>query len=633
MLTKKFNQNFIRQYKSVFAEQLIARSFKEKDTLSGKDILSLSSIKQLNLFIVKALFNLWQKEIKKIESPYFNYKASEVKEAMTKFMNILSQHISIDAKNLKPLIETAVEDVIILCFDPATFLDNEINKKRDEEINPKFIQQLSKYLDLHKSKIIEFLNDFDAIDKKRIKKEAEQFFSQNMVNESDIVKELSSILILEKQQLFESPIQSRELPSENQVIIRSLSEESELEPLIDEASTEESEQTTLLESLKDTPLDSEKNEDINTEDNDNKTTTDRDYQWALESKEEYLLDNTDEPERKNTFEESEEASSAIDPSIEGSIEKIEEHSESLMATPDDTPFLDESSADISPTLNPETTKETISFQPAQEQEMIIDVSEHPADNDSANSIEDGTLLDEETTTELTFDTDSITDSYGNELKNSLDSDNYLIPDSVNLSAADTQNEPNLSAIEDENNEDFDNEKLEGFDADFDLNEEIDSSIIEFKTLDEIEEKTDYPLENPIDVVFKNIPSIDPSHSSGYSNDQKSSDDSSEEKIQSVNDAINDEFDTELTTIAEAHEQQGISSIMDNISINYRYLFVKELFGNDDQKFVETIDKIETFETFDMAVEFLINSAAKEYQWEMSSEEVKELLKIVFRRFR
>ena len=71
--------------------------------------------------------------------------------------------------------------------------------------------------------------------------------------------------------------------------------------------------------------------------------------------------------------------------------------------------------------------------------MIIDVSEHPADNDSANSIEDGTLLDEETTTELTFDTDSITDSDGNELKNSLDSDNYLIPDSVNLSAADTQN--------------------------------------------------------------------------------------------------------------------------------------------------------------------------------------------------
>ena len=140
-------------------------------------------------------------------------------------------------------------------------------------------------------------------------------------------------------------------------------------------------------------------------------------------------------------------------------------------------------------------------------------------------------MDEETTTELTFDTDSITDSDGNELKNSLDSDNYLIPDSVNLSAADTQNEPNLSAIEDENNEDFDNEKLEGFDADFDLNEEIDSSIIEFKTLDEIEEKTDYPLENPIDVVFKNIPSIDPSHSSGYSNDQKSSDDSSEEKIQ------------------------------------------------------------------------------------------------------
>ena len=97
--------------------------------LTGKEILHISPIKQLNLLIVKSLFEKWQEEIKRIESPYFNYQADQVKIVISQLMNTLSQNISINTENLKPIIEKAVEDLIMLNFDPANYLHNEIKER------------------------------------------------------------------------------------------------------------------------------------------------------------------------------------------------------------------------------------------------------------------------------------------------------------------------------------------------------------------------------------------------------------------------------------------------------------------------------------------------------------------------
>ena len=56
MIKEKLNPTFISQYKTVFSEQLIAQAFKEQEMLTGKEILNISPIKQLNLFIIKSLF-------------------------------------------------------------------------------------------------------------------------------------------------------------------------------------------------------------------------------------------------------------------------------------------------------------------------------------------------------------------------------------------------------------------------------------------------------------------------------------------------------------------------------------------------------------------------------------------------
>ena len=63
------------------------------------------------------------------------------------------------------------------------------------------------------------------------------------------------------------------------------------------------------------------------------------------------------------------------------------------------------------------------------------------------------------------------------------------------------------------------------------------------------------------------------------------------------------------------------------------MFVKELFEDSEDKFKATIKSIERLENFDAAVEYLIRNEAKEYQWDMNAVVVKELLKIIFRRFR
>ena len=222
MIKEKLNLDFIRQYKTVFSEQLMIQPFREKEMLTGKEILYISPIKQLNLFIVKSLFEKWQEEIKRIESPYFNYQAPEVKVIISQLMNTLSQNISINTENLKPIIEKAVEDLIILNFDPVSYLNNEIKKRPEILINKKLNSQFVKYIVFHKPLILDFIEAFDTNNLKHLKSYATDFFKVHTLDNYQLVEQLSEILILKKQELFKSsePIKKN---NERNVIVKELS--------------------------------------------------------------------------------------------------------------------------------------------------------------------------------------------------------------------------------------------------------------------------------------------------------------------------------------------------------------------------------------------------------------------------
>ncbi|MBC6400760.1 MAG: hypothetical protein GDA51_03865 [Ekhidna sp.] len=107
-----------------------------------------------------------------------------------------------------------------------------------------------------------------------------------------------------------------------------------------------------------------------------------------------------------------------------------------------------------------------------------------------------------------------------------------------------------------------------------------------------------------------------------------------EKKERPSESVSSEKEEEEQSPAEHHESRmKDSKILELISINHRYLFIKELFRNDKHEFEQALRELEKYNSFDESVEFLVQSYARHNEWDMQSDEVKEFLKVLFRRFR
>ena len=101
----------------------------EKKVLRGNDIIELTSSKQLNLFILKNIYDAWNKNFEKNKIIYFNYENKEILSAVTSLKNILSNHIEVDIKNLKGLIKKSIIELIEYVFYPKSFIKKDILKE------------------------------------------------------------------------------------------------------------------------------------------------------------------------------------------------------------------------------------------------------------------------------------------------------------------------------------------------------------------------------------------------------------------------------------------------------------------------------------------------------------------------
>src|SRR4051812_20462552 len=95
-MDEKISLEAIALYGDAYSEKLMKGYFSSNEKISGKDILSLSSVHQVNLFVIRELFKAWKEETRKQKSVYFDYENDEVKEALNTFMSVLSNHILID---------------------------------------------------------------------------------------------------------------------------------------------------------------------------------------------------------------------------------------------------------------------------------------------------------------------------------------------------------------------------------------------------------------------------------------------------------------------------------------------------------------------------------------------------------
>ena len=408
-MANNINYQFINSYSKDFADKIVANLPSTEDSVNGKALLSLTPSKQVNFFILKSLYGQWQDEMKKLESPYFNFKHEEVRKALTTYMNVLSQHIEVAPEDLKPLLEGSVVDTLSWLLAPGESLKAEVEEKTIKQLSA--IKGISKYYKIYQDDLSYLISERSESEISEFLEEWDQLMDQKS-KDSTIEKELDAL---------------------SQVLEISISDLVEMEDAPD-TDEEEPEEEMVLE--------------------------------VREEVEEDLTEEEDEPSE--------------DEIVEDELEDVA----------DDSEQEEEPTEDSSVTAESEETSE----------------EEEPVSND------------------------------------------YV-------------------------------------------------------------------------------------HSDSSEEERVEMDDSLNQKFAKTEETLNDQFKEEQVSVASKHQQKKISSILEAVSLNQEYMFTSELFGGEKDLFLEAVEKIESCNSFDESVEMLVSSYSKEYSWDMNSVEVKELLKVVFRRFR
>lgn len=145
-MDSKLNYSAIEVYSVAYTRKVVNSFFGMEESINGKQILSLTNLQQVNLLIIKNLFEKWNKETSKFRSPYFNYDSEEVQKALENFMNVLSNNINIKKSHFEPLLKKSVTDTILLVFAPYVFYSKEINHPERSRISINNLQDMRRYI-------------------------------------------------------------------------------------------------------------------------------------------------------------------------------------------------------------------------------------------------------------------------------------------------------------------------------------------------------------------------------------------------------------------------------------------------------------------------------------------------------
>ena len=149
-MDNKLDYSSIEAYSAAYSKKLVNSFFSLEETINGKQILTLSNVSQVNLLVIKNLFQKWKKETGKLQSPYFDYDDAAVKKALQHFMNVLSNNITIKKTHFEPLLKKSVADAIFLIFSPYIFYSKEINHPERTRISLDDLLEISKYIKVNK---------------------------------------------------------------------------------------------------------------------------------------------------------------------------------------------------------------------------------------------------------------------------------------------------------------------------------------------------------------------------------------------------------------------------------------------------------------------------------------------------
>ena len=141
----KLDLSAIEKYGQQYATKVCDDFFNRTATISGQQILKLSNLAQVNMFVVSDLFERWKADIETFKSPFFNFEHEEVKVALKTFMNSASQHIMVKREDFEPMLSKAVDKTLVLLLDPSKHFDDYVRDSPDFMFTKDRLAQLAKY--------------------------------------------------------------------------------------------------------------------------------------------------------------------------------------------------------------------------------------------------------------------------------------------------------------------------------------------------------------------------------------------------------------------------------------------------------------------------------------------------------
>jgi hypothetical protein len=147
----KLDLSAIENYSQQYATKLCDEFFSKNSAITGKQILQLSNVAQVNMFVVSDLYEKWKSDTETFKSPYFNFDSEEVKSALQTFMNTVSQHIMVKREVFEPILTKSVDKTLTLLFDPSKYFDDFVRDSPEFTLTQERLAQLSKYTKINKS--------------------------------------------------------------------------------------------------------------------------------------------------------------------------------------------------------------------------------------------------------------------------------------------------------------------------------------------------------------------------------------------------------------------------------------------------------------------------------------------------
>ena len=144
-MSNKFNANALTEYSKSYARRIATDFYQQHATINGEQILSLTPVSQINLFVISSLSDKWKADAEKFRSHYFDFANADVQEALQNFMNVVSQHISVRREHLEPLLVDATRRTIIMIFDPRAYFDEILRSQPEFMLTAAALKQITRF--------------------------------------------------------------------------------------------------------------------------------------------------------------------------------------------------------------------------------------------------------------------------------------------------------------------------------------------------------------------------------------------------------------------------------------------------------------------------------------------------------